>query len=153
MSFDNIIAFTAVEFHAALTTPFFIDFTNRILVEGFDLASSMKHILTATAQSSVARHTNILLMHRVSGSSSIASTLYVFTHPRWRPWGHRLSPACPVCASPHSWSNEVRTGSTYSFACRYPFCRGSCSFDKPDGFELYTDDVKGGRWMKKDYRF
>ena len=123
MSFDNIITFTALEFHAALTTLFFIDFMHRILVEGFDVASSMKHILTAVAQSSLARHTNILLMHCVPGSLSIASTLYVFTNPRWHPWGHCLSPTCPVCASLHTWSNEFKKGPTYSFACT-PLAKG-----------------------------
>jgi hypothetical protein len=154
MSINDLMAFTAIEFHAALIAPFFIDFAHRILIEGFDLAPSMKHILTATAQSSVSRHTNIVLMHRNPSTLSIASTLYVFTHPKWCPWGQRLPPACPTCGSPHSWSGKVKKGSTYSFVCRYISCTGgSCSFDKPEGFELFTDDMNGGRWMKKDYNF
>jgi hypothetical protein len=153
MLFDNVIAFTAVEFHVAFVVPFFVDFTHRILIEGFDLALSVKHMLTAVAQSSVARHTNIIFMHRNPRTSSVTSTLYVFTHPSWRPWGEHLPPACPTCASPHSWANVVKKGSTYSFACRYGSCTASCSFDKPEGFELFTEPVNGGRWMKKDYKF
>jgi len=149
---DNLIAFTAAEFHPALIAPFFIDFAHRVLLEGFDLAQSMKQMLTATVQSPVARHTNIILLHR-DDDNSLASTLYVFTHPTWRPWGQRLPPACPECASPHSWSDAVRKYSTYSFSCRYEKCSGSCSFSKPEGFELYTPEMKGGRWMKKEYKF
>lgn len=152
MSINYLIAFTAIEFHAALITPFFIDFTHRVLLEGFDLVSSMKYMLIATVQSPVACHTNIVLMYK-TGESSITSTLYVFTHPRWRPWGQRLPPACPKCCSPHSWSDEIKKNSTYSFVCRYEGCTGSCSFQKPDGFDLYTPDINGGRWMKKVYQF
>ena len=153
MSVDYLLAFTAVEFHASLITPFFINFTHCLLIEGFDLVSSMKHILITTVQSSIARHTNIVLMHQNASTTSITATLYVFTHPRWRPWGQRLPPACPKCSSPHSWSDKIKSRSTYSFVCRYKGCPGECSFTKPDGFELYTPDINGGRWMKKVYGF
>jgi hypothetical protein len=151
MFIDNLVAFTATEFQYALVTPFLVDFTHRILIEGFNVVPSMKHILTAIAQSSIARHTNVVLMHLNTATSSIASTLYVFTHPKWRPWGQRLPPACSVCASPHSWSDEIRKGSTYSFICRYPKCTGTCSFDRLSGFKLFMPDMSAGRWMKKEY--
>ena len=37
MSIDNLIAFTAKDFHLTLIAPFFIDFMYRILIEGHDL--------------------------------------------------------------------------------------------------------------------
>ena len=153
MLIDNLIASTAVKFHAVLITPFFVDFAYCVLLEGFDLEPSMRYILMATAQSPAARHTNIVLMRRNAGPPSITSMLYVFTHPKWRPWGQCLPLACPKCSSPHSWSDEVKSGSTYTFTCRYKDCIGLYSVEKPVGFELYKPDGNGGRWMKRDYSF
>lgn len=55
----------------------------------------------------------------------------------------------------HPFAQRHRSGgfATYSFTCRYEKCSGSCSFSKPEGFELYTPEMKGGRWMKKEYVF
>jgi hypothetical protein len=151
MSIDNLIAFTAKEFHASLVTPFFVDFTFRILIEGYDVNSSMTHMLSATSQSHLARHTNVIHMRLNTKTPRVDSTLYIFTHPRWRPWGNRLPPACPNCASPHSWSDGTNQGSTYSYFCRRDKCSGWCSFAKPEGFEMCTAESNGGRWMKQVY--
>jgi hypothetical protein len=152
VSIDNLIVFTAKEFHASLVTPFFVDFTFRILIEGFDLNTSMTHMLAATSQSHLARHTNVIHMYLNTQTATVDSTVYIFTNPRWRPWGNRLSPACPDCASPHSWSNVIKQGTTYSYSCRRDNCPGWCSFSKPEGFELCTTESNGGRWMKREYR-
>jgi hypothetical protein len=151
MSIDDLIAFTAAEFHAALITPFFIDFTHRILIEGYSLNSSMKAMLSATSQTHLARHTSVVHMQLEAETSTVGSTLYVFAHPKWRPWGNRLPIACPICASPHSWSDVIKKGSTYSYVCRREGCSGWCSFPKPEGFEICTPEANGGRWLKKAY--
>ncbi|KIM77371.1 hypothetical protein PILCRDRAFT_12012 [Piloderma croceum F 1598] len=95
MSIDNLIAFTAKEFHASLVTLFFVDFTYRILIEGFDVNTSMTHMLAAMSQSHLARHTNVVHMRLDTQTPMVDSTIYIFTNPRWRPWGNRLPPACP----------------------------------------------------------
>ena len=152
VSIDNLVAFTAEEFHASLITPFFIDFTFRVLIEGYDFNTSITHMLSATSQSHVARHTNVVHMRLNTQTPTVDSTLYVFTHPKWRPWGNRLPPACPDCASPHSWSDMIKQGSTYSYSCRRDNCSGWCSFAKPEGLEPCTPESNGGRWMKRKYK-
>jgi len=51
LNLNHLIAFTAPEFQAILTISFFVDFTQRILIEGFDLNPSFRAILNATNQS------------------------------------------------------------------------------------------------------
>jgi hypothetical protein len=71
-----------------LVTSLFVDFMHRVLIEGFDPVPSMKFMLAATVQSPLAHHTNIVLLHPDANATSIDSTIYVFTHPMWCPWGH-----------------------------------------------------------------
>jgi hypothetical protein len=108
-------------------------------------------MLTSASSTHLARHTNIVHMAFNSDTLALSSTLYVFTHPKWRPWGNRLPTACLKCASPHSWSDVVKVGSMYSYSCRRDGCDGWCSFNKPEGFELFTQVTNGGCWMKKAY--
>jgi len=154
MSVDNLIAFTATEFHAALVTPFFINFTQRILIEGYNLCTSMTPMLLATSQTHLARHTDLVYMQLKKETSLVHSTLYMFTHPKWRPWGNHLPISCPSCASPHSWSDLTKTQSTYNYSCKRTGCSGWCSFSKPDDFSPCKSEpeVNGGCWIKKEYK-
>jgi hypothetical protein len=45
LNINDFIAFTAAKFHAALTTSFFIDYAQRILIEGFELRSLLDNML------------------------------------------------------------------------------------------------------------
>ena len=63
LNINNFIMFTAAKFHAALTTSFFIDYVQCILIEGFELFSLLDNILTATSQSPLGRHTNLVSIH------------------------------------------------------------------------------------------
>ena len=148
---DNLVAFTAPEFHADLTVSFFVDYAQHVLVEGFELSTSFKALLIASSQSNLARHTNIIYVHFKDGCFSEAKE-YVFSHEKWRPWGHRLPPSCPECYSPESWKDPVKSKSTYIFNCRSDKCKGVCLFDKPEGFEPFVgDSVSGGRWLVRKY--
>lgn len=148
---NDLIAFTAPEFHVDLTVSFFVDYAQRILVEGFELSASFKALLTASSQSNLARHTNIIHVNFEDGCLSQAKE-YVFSHEKWRPWGHRLPPSCPKCSSPESWKDPVKSKSTYIFNCRSDTCDGVCSFEKQEGFEpLPGDSVAGGRWLVRKY--
>lgn len=148
---DDLLAFTAPEFHADLTVSFFVDYAQRVLVEGFELSASFKALLTASSQSNLPRHTNIVYVNFEDGHLSEAKE-YVFSHEQWRPWGHRLPPSCPICSSPECWKDPVKSKSTYIFNCRSDKCAGVCLFDKQEGFEpLPGDSVAGGRWLVREY--
>lgn len=149
VSVNDLVAFSAPEFHAGLTVGFFVDYAQRVLIEGFSLRPSFKQILTATSQSALGRHTNIVHVHRDAETSAFLAWAYVFTHVQWRPWGNRLPIACPECQSPQAWAQAGKQGSTYLYACRWKGCKGKCAFRKPEGYELYSQDVNGGRWMQK----
>ena len=72
--------FTAAEFHAALTTLFFIDYAQRSLIEGFELRSSLDNILMATSQSPLCQHTNLVSIHCDAQTSALEAIKLIFTH-------------------------------------------------------------------------
>lgn len=85
MKIDDLVVFTAPEFQATLTLGLFVDYSQRVLIEGFSLYESLQAILTATAQSNFARHTNMMIIHRDEGLSIFSITHYFFTHAVLRP--------------------------------------------------------------------
>ena len=107
--------FTAAKFHAALTTSFLIDYAQCILIEGFELRSSLNNILTAPSQSLLRRHTNLVSIHRDAQTSALEAVKLIFTHTTWHPWGSRLPASCPKCSSPQCWSKPAKSGSTYIY--------------------------------------
>ena len=149
LNINNFIAFTAAEFYAALTTLFFIDYAQRILIEGFELCSSLDNILRATSQSPLGRHTNLVSIHHDAQTSALEAVKLIFTHTTWRLWGSHLPASCPKCSSPQCWLKPTKSGSTYVYSCRRSGCSGPCSFQKPAGFELQSSSVNGGCWMER----
>ena len=85
LNINDFIVFTAAEFHTALTTLFFIDYAQRILIEGFELRSSLDNILTATSQSPLGRHTNLVSIHHDAQTSALEAVKLIFTHTVWGP--------------------------------------------------------------------
>jgi len=148
LGINNMVAFTAPELHAVLTAHFFVDYTMRVVIEGFTLQQSFKSLLTSSAQSNFTRHTNIVSIYHDQSSSTLVADSYIFTHPKLRPWGQRLPISCPLCSSLHSWSDPTRNQSTIIFACTATGCPGLCSFPKPEGIEIVGKEmINGGRWM------
>jgi hypothetical protein len=153
LSFNDMVSFTAPELHATLTVSFFVDFTQRVLVEGFPLCTSFKAILTATSQSFLARHTNVVYIRHSDDGSKLCIERYTFTHPKWCPWGHQLPLACPGCSSPCPWTDPQTTGSTIPFTCRFDSCTTKCHFQRPDNLRFVGGDMSGGRWMIDEQEF
>ena len=150
MGIDELVAFTAPEFHAILTVSFFVDFTHRVLVQGFNLSGSFKPMLTACSQSDLARHTNIVHV-RLENGHIAHSKEYIFSHAKWRPWGYRLPTSCNRCSSPQSWKDPVKSILMYIFSCRNANCCEVCTFNKPQDFVPFSSEVSGGRWMVRNY--
>ena len=149
LNINKFIAFTATEFHAALTTLFFIDYAQRSLIEGFELHSSLDNILMATSQSPLGQHTNLVSIHCDAQTSALGAVELIFTHTTWHLWGSRLPASCPKCSSPQCWSKPAKSGSTYIYSCRRSGCSGTCSFQKPAGFELHSSSVNSVCWMER----
>lgn len=149
MNVDDLIAFSAPKLQASLTGSFFVDYAQRILVEGYTLKSHFKSLLSASAQSNVARHTNIVYFHR-QNRTTLSAFEFTFTHTRFRPWGWRIPPACSSCRSPRPWSKPIKQGTTLIFVCNQEGCRGTLRFSRPDDVDMVGENVNGGRWMVKE---
>jgi hypothetical protein len=151
MDLDNIVAFTATQFQPVLTTAFFIDYAQRVLIEGFALEKAFDAMLTASSQSNIARHTGVVHIHREDGAS-LQVWEYKFAHNKFRPWGNNLPGSCPTCGSPQSWGRPVTQKEALVFSCKFKKCKGRCRFVKPEGFERLKGSVNGGSWLCKSYK-
>jgi len=149
LNLNHLIAFTAPEFQAILTISFFVDFTQRILIEGFDLNPSFRAILNATNQSPLGRHTNVVHITQVQDNNMLKpiARKFVFTHPQFRPWGLRLPISCEKCGAPNLGGTWWTQNSTYVFYCRGKQCSGEFRAERPAGFD--RNETKGGHWMEK----
>jgi hypothetical protein len=146
---NDMVTLTAPQLHPSLTSHFFIDYTMRVVIEGFSLKSSFRSLLTASSQSNLSRHVDIVHLYYGQKDSKVFTDSYVFSHPKLRPWGQWLPISCPSCSSLHSWSDPTRNQSTIIFACKRPNCSALCTFRKPEGVELVGKEVNEGRWMVK----
>jgi len=68
----NLVCFTALELHPTLLVTFFIDYTQQVLIKGYDLEDSFETILSAAAQSNMAHHTNIIYIHPKTETVALA---------------------------------------------------------------------------------
>ena len=149
LTINDMVTFTAPQLHASLTSHFFVDYTMRVVIEGFGLKPSFQSLLTTSAQSNFSRHTNIVHLYYSQNGSEVLTDNYIFSHPKLRPWGQWLPISCPSCSSLHSWSDPTRHQSTIIFACTRSGCLGLCTFRKLEGVEPVGKEVNGGRWMVK----
>lgn len=148
MKVDDLVAFSATKLQPSLTSTFFVDYAQRVLVEGYPLQGHFKSILTTSTQSNVACHTNLVYFQRQKRAKLDASE-FIFTHSVIRPWGHRVPSICSSCKSPRPWSKPIKQGHTIIFVCTREGCRGTCRFTKPDNVEMLGTTVNGGQWMVK----
>ena len=146
---NNTVVFTAPELQSSLTCGLFIDYAQRVLVEGFTLSSSFEAILGATCRSNFPRHTNLVHLEREDSSAPLKILHYIFTHSHFRPWGHCLPAVCPSCKSPRPWTRPTDHKGSLSFACKRSSCKHVCRFAKPQGVVLLQKETTGGRWMVK----
>lgn len=149
MKLDELVAFSAPQLQTSLTCGFFLDYAQRVLIEGYTLESDFKSLLVATSQSNFARHTNLVYFRR-QDRSKVNALEFTFTHPTLRPWGFRIPTTCSLCQSPRPWSKPIKQGTTIIFVCKLTGCKGMCRFAKPDDMEMLGPPSNGGRWMVKD---
>jgi len=74
-SCNNLLAFSATELCPVLIAPFFLNFAQRVLVEGYNLQFSMKSILAGISKFQLVRHTDIVHVNCDAVSSSIKSNV------------------------------------------------------------------------------
>jgi hypothetical protein len=160
----NLICFTALELHPTLLVTFFIDYTQQVLIKGYDLEDSFETILSAAAQSNMAHHTNIIYIHPKTetvalpaGLSSINHTglevtEYAFAHPKLQPCGQHPPVTCPKCQCLSSWGKPIHHDTMIILVCKGKKvggnrCHHKMQFEKPDGVRALTWTIGGGKWL------
>lgn len=154
---EEAIAFSSPGLIPTLTNPFWLDFTIRVLVEGFTLIQALPYMLACTSTLSFVRHTNLLHVQISPSKNNIAlASEYIWTHPSLRPFGRRLLANCIQCGCLDSYGAPIKvtpkSGTTYVFVCKGLGGAGhSCSHElvvKPmEGFIPYGKPQDGARWM------
>ena len=91
---NRTIAFGAPQLHATLLVPFFLDYTQRVLVEGFKPEESFKSILSATAHASIACHSSIVYME-LNDNCTVNAGELIFTHMWYQSTALHASPFGP----------------------------------------------------------
>lgn len=153
------IAFSSAKLIPVLTNTFWLEFANRVLVEGFSLQQALPYMLSASSTSTVVRHTNLIYVRIPTGKQQpVVCTDFIWTHPEFRPFGRHLPANCPSCACIASFGRPIRLtpkgGSKYVFVCNgrnthgEP-CEHELTVQPMEGFQPYGQAQNGARWMSK----
>lgn len=151
------IAFSSPGLVPALTNSFWMDYSVRVLLEGFHLQDALPYMLSSTSTSPFVRHTNLLYV-RIPRTSTkpITCSELVWTHPDLRPFSRRFPANCPECGCMDSFARPIKLtpkGSTkYVFVCdgtniAGKECLHELTVEPMDGFEPYGRSQNGARWM------
>lgn len=153
------IAFSSPKLVPSLTNPFWLEFSQRVLVEGFPLQQALTHMLATTSTSPFVRHTNLLYARIPQLTTEpVVCYDYVWTHPEFRPFGHRLPVNCPGCGCIDTFGPPRKqtpaSGTKYTFQCRghkidASLCQHQIVVVPMDGFEAFGHAQNGARWMQR----
>ncbi|KZP26988.1 hypothetical protein FIBSPDRAFT_948951 [Athelia psychrophila] len=156
------IAFSSPGLIPSLTNGFWLDFAFRVMIEGASLGHALPYMLSATSTSQFVRHTNLLYVKIPdSNTEPVVCSEYVWTHPRFRPFGRRLPANCSQCGCINSYGSPIRltpkSGSRYIFVCQGLTIEGNrcdheLSVQPMDGFKAFGNPQDGARWMVKTDR-
>ena len=159
LSLSQMVCFTAKELQSTLLVSFFADYTQRVLVKSYPLEETLHTILSATAHTTIGRHTSIIYLRPknvkiplpvgapVVEHKGLQATEYFFAHEKLRPWGVALPIACSKCFCPRPWSKPVKEKSNIIFFCRYKSCRNQIRFPARQGAQVYGGSLGSGKWM------
>ncbi|KAG2109811.1 hypothetical protein DEU56DRAFT_920273 [Suillus clintonianus] len=138
---EHVFAFGAELFHACLTTPLFITYVDRVLVEGFETQEVMQDLLLACPR--LANHSSIVhlhitnsafrrrrptvaeykqgMIHTPEDEASLTTTTYTFFHENNRPCGKALPYQCSNCMCIRTWQRLASRPATLvetKFTCK-----------------------------------
>lgn len=158
---SDIVAFSSRNLIPSLTTPFWLDYTTRVLIQGFDIDTALPQMLACTSTSPVVRHTNLVICKVPSSATDpFVYRQFVWTHPELRPFGHRLPINCTSCGCLSTFTKPVKynrpgSPSTYTFLCSGNTVEGTrcvrqLTVEPIEGFQPYGNSHKGAKWMVKE---
>ncbi|KIK31847.1 hypothetical protein CY34DRAFT_102651, partial [Suillus luteus UH-Slu-Lm8-n1] len=117
----HVFAFGAERFHASLVAAFALAYTERVLVEGFEVRDTMPNLLAVSPQ--LGMHASVVMIQLTSafrrrpiaiveyhkpvrldeGKVSMTVTTYTFFDENCRPWGNVLPYQCLSCKCVRPW--------------------------------------------------
>ncbi|KAG1719860.1 hypothetical protein EDD22DRAFT_854786 [Suillus occidentalis] len=153
---EHVFAFGAERFHASLVAAFALAYTERVLVEGFEVRDTMPNLLAVSPQ--LGMHASVIIIQLNSafrrrpitiveyhkpvrldeGKVSMTVTTYTFFDENCRPWGNVLPYQCLSCKCVRPWKRitpSIGRGAIVAeskFCCRNPKCGYDIAFTKPD---------------------
>ena len=120
--------FTANELQPCLTSTFFLNYRQCILIENFSLEPSLCQLLPIST--SIAHHTNLILIH--CSTDQVVSTKFIWTYMDIHPWGNEIPVQCPECHTLRPWGPKNKKKSMIIFSCMMPLCSKSLHFEAPE---------------------
>lgn len=166
---NDLVAFSATGLQPSLTVPFFFDYAQHVLFEGFRLSGAFPSILVAVSASLLSRHTNLVNIFSNGNSETLeyCFTKYCYSHQDFHPFGHCMPISCPKCKSLWSWAKVLKN--TEASTVTYMLCctgitqskgKGSkrveqhykhvLHFKCPEGFQVFGHRSDKGRWMRRE---
>jgi hypothetical protein len=125
-----------------------MEYAQIVLVDNGDLIRSLEHILPLA--NILCRHSNLILIQRYINHTPVVRRL-VWTHPKLRPWGHRIPVQCTKCHGLRSWSDVYANGNgAPQVHCLNSCCLHHIQFPAPvpnNEVQWFGQSVLGGRWM------
>lgn len=101
-----MFAFATSHLQAVLTVPFFMNFVQRVYLEGVELKEG--NVGTVLEQSLfLARHTPIWFFTRATLKNDFALNIFDWSHLTMRPHGEDLGLQCPGCGSLFSRKGKI----------------------------------------------
>ncbi|KAI1782229.1 hypothetical protein LXA43DRAFT_1069112 [Ganoderma leucocontextum] len=145
----RMFAFAATHLQAVLTVPFFLNFTQRVFLEGTDLKDD--NVGTVLEQSLfLARHTPIWVFSRATLKNAFDVHVYEWTHLTMHPHGEDIGLQCPGCGSLSSRDGKLCKGELIVVSCTTRGCTWSQTFAPPPQGEVKRLTLgKKGRWRKR----
>jgi len=139
---------TAPEFQAILTISFFVDFTQRILIEGFDLILHSEQYQCDKSVTSWSSHKrrHITQVQDKTCMKTHSRGLSLHTHS-FRPWGLRLPISCEKCGCTPTLGGRDEPEFHLCLYCRGKQCSGE--FRRTRASWIDRNETKGGHWMEK----
>ena len=144
-----MFTFAATHLQAVLTVPFFMNFVQRVYLDGGDLKP---HNMGTLFDNSLflARHSPIWFFSRACLDHKLTLEVYDWTHLTMRPYGEDIGLQCPGCGSLSSRKGTLMKDDIILVTCDKADCPWSKAFYPPmTGVKKLTLG-ENGRWRRRE---
>ena len=145
-----MFAFTADTVQPAFVAPLFNMFVLRHYYERADVGNGKALAEMAGASTILARHTNIVMLHREDKVSKRLKVLEcIWVHSTSRPGGQEIPIQCPGCGALMSYNIVQKSKSKSEGKCQRSSCGHEMDFVLEEGFNTVKAG-EGGTWCIRE---